>query len=137
MWGAVSVWAVYTYVPVYGRMYGRFAFSYTRISSLSRRFCNTRYDSVTDGMEATIAIYLGTLLRLVDERRLEIYVHPVVPVLNETRSIVKTFNDIMRKRVRAGDGVVGGSCGCVVVSRMRMLVGCGVVWCVVWFGVVR
>ena len=73
---------------------------------------------MTDGMEATIAIYLGTLLRLVNERRLEIYVHPVVPVLNETRSIVKTFNDIMRKRVRAGGGV-GGTCGCVVVWLYR------------------
>ena len=96
---------------------------------------------MTDGMEATIAIYLGTLLRLVDERRLEIYVHPVVPVLNETRSIVKTFNDIMRKRVRAGGG--GGvvwSCGCVVVwlcgcvahedaGGMRCGVVCGVVRC--------
>ena len=25
-------------------------------------------------------------------------------------------------------------CGCVVVSCIRMLVGCGVVWCVVWLG---
>ena len=81
-------------------------------------------------MEATIAIYLGTLLRLVNERRLEIYVHPVVPVLNETRSIVKTFNDIMRKRVRAGGGVGGvvWLCGCVAhkdAGGMRCGVVCG------------
>ena len=43
---------------------------------------------------------MQVLQRVVAERALSIYVHPVPPVLRETRHIVKRFNDLMRHRVR-------------------------------------
>ena len=41
------------------------------------------------------------LQQVVAERDLDVWVHPVPPVLDETRHIVMPFNDLMRRRVRS------------------------------------
>jgi hypothetical protein len=50
----------------------------------------------------TVAVnyYLEVLLQLQQEYEWTIYVHPVAPVLNETRSTVKLFNAILREKVK-------------------------------------
>ena len=51
-----------------------------------------RYDSLAAGVAFTISIYVKVLKALAKERKLKVLVHPVPPVLNETRHIVKLFN---------------------------------------------
>ena len=41
----------------------------------------------------------GVLLELVQQRGFEIFVHPVPPVLNETRHVVMPFNHQLKQRV--------------------------------------
>lgn len=59
-----------------------------------------KYDSVDEAMDVLADIYVGVLTRLVEERDLTAYVHPVPPVLNETRHIVMPFNAVVKKKVR-------------------------------------
>ena len=59
-----------------------------------------KYDSVEEAMHVLASIYLGVLTRLVEAQALTVYVHPVPPVLNETRHIVMPFNAVMRAKVR-------------------------------------
>lgn len=44
-----------------------------------------RYIDVEEGIQTAINIYMEVLLGLVEKRKFKIFVHPVVPVLNETR----------------------------------------------------
>mmetsp|Transcript_38638 Transcript_38638/g.122738 ORF Transcript_38638/g.122738 Transcript_38638/m.122738 type:complete len:340 (-) Transcript_38638:48-1067(-) len=60
-----------------------------------------KYTSVEQGMRATIAIYIKALTDLVGRREMEVFVHPVPPVLKETRHIVMPFNKILRGEVEA------------------------------------
>jgi hypothetical protein len=46
-----------------------------------------------------LLLLLQVLQKVVAERQLEVWVHPVPPVLNETRHIVMPFNELMRQRV--------------------------------------
>ena len=59
-----------------------------------------KYDDVDEAMHVLADVYLGVLTRLLAERSLTIYVHPVPPVLNETRHIVMPFNRVMKEKVR-------------------------------------
>lgn len=59
-----------------------------------------KYDSMEDAMGVLADIYAGVLLDLARNRRFEIFVHPVPSVLNETRHVVKPFNDVLRRTVR-------------------------------------
>jgi len=47
----------------------------------------------------TVDIYIDVLLRLSKDRSFQIFVHPIVPVLNETRHTVKLFNQILQHKV--------------------------------------
>ena len=67
-----------------------------------------KYDSVEEAMDVLADIYVGVLTRLVEERDLTAYVHPVPPVLNETRHIVMPFNAIVKKQVDVAS-LVGAS----------------------------
>ena len=51
-----------------------------------------RYPSLEAGIAYTVKIYIATLKILARERKFKVMVHPVPPVLNETRHIVKAFN---------------------------------------------
>ncbi|CAE7449251.1 Aste57867_8367, partial [Symbiodinium microadriaticum] len=50
------------------------------------------YQSVEEGMEATVAIFKGVLTALIKKKKFKAYIHPILPVLDVTRSIVTTFN---------------------------------------------
>jgi len=58
-----------------------------------------RYPSLEAGVAYTIKIYMEALRTLARERKFRIMVHPVPPVLNETRHIVKIFNAQLKTAV--------------------------------------
>ncbi|EFA78366.1 hypothetical protein PPL_09017 [Heterostelium album PN500] len=60
-----------------------------------------RYNTIEEGMGITIDIYIKALKELVSKYNYKIYIHPVVPVLNETRVLVKTFNKIFKQKIEA------------------------------------
>lgn len=57
-----------------------------------------RYASVEEGICATQAHYLATLTSLAE--RLVCLVHPIVPVLDETRNVVKHYNALLEAAVK-------------------------------------
>jgi len=59
-----------------------------------------RYDDIEEGAEVTIKIYLDRLAKLIKDKNLRIFVHPVNPVIKETRYIVKIFNRVLKKQVQ-------------------------------------
>jgi len=61
------------------------------------------YPDLTAGCTAVVDIYIQVLLRLVDERHFTIFVQPVAPVLNETRTFVTEFNKVLREQVLRHD----------------------------------
>ena len=64
-----------------------------------------RYVSLDEGIAAVVAIYVETLGALVAARPAfkggRAFVHPVIPVLDETRRIVRAFNRQLRAAVEA------------------------------------
>jgi hypothetical protein len=50
-------------------------------------------------MRHTIGIFMEVLADVVDKYEFEAFVHPVVPVLNETRHLVTQYNQLFRQRV--------------------------------------
>ncbi|CAM9515637.1 unnamed protein product [Choristocarpus tenellus] len=60
-----------------------------------------RYETVEQGMEETVSIFIKVAKALVKNRGFRAFIHPVIPVLNETRAIVKTYNRIFRRQVEA------------------------------------
>ena len=61
-----------------------------------------QYDSVEEGMAAVVDLYLQQILDLISRQHFEIFVHPVPPVLNETRHIVRLFMRLLKKKVQVG-----------------------------------
>lgn len=57
-----------------------------------------------DCMRRTITLYLNTLKELRTKKRFRIFVHPVPPVLDETRRIVVMYNGLMAQMIRALNG---------------------------------
>jgi len=55
------------------------------------------YDSIRQGMEATITHFAQVLPNLIKQRKMHITIHPVLPMLSETRSMVATFNEHFRR----------------------------------------
>lgn len=47
-------------------------------------------------MVHTIDIFMDALQQVVDQFHFDAYIHPVVPVLNETRALVIQYNKILR-----------------------------------------
>eukprot|EP00271_Cylindrocystis_brebissonii_P021181 TRINITY_DN7436_c0_g2_i2.p1 TRINITY_DN7436_c0_g2~~TRINITY_DN7436_c0_g2_i2.p1 ORF type:complete len:1069 (-),score=226.64 TRINITY_DN7436_c0_g2_i2:186-3392(-) len=60
-----------------------------------------RYEDWDAGIAATISIYAKILLGLTKERGMEVFVHPIPPVLTETRAMVQRFNRALRRKVEA------------------------------------
>ncbi|KYQ91459.1 hypothetical protein DLAC_08426 [Tieghemostelium lacteum] len=58
-----------------------------------------RYASIEEGMGVTIDIYIKALKDLIKKYQYQCYIHPVVPTLNETRFLVKTFNSILKEKL--------------------------------------
>jgi hypothetical protein len=57
------------------------------------------YKDVEQGVEVVVKIYLEVLQQLIFSRGFELFVHPVPPVLNETRQIVHVFNRVLKQRL--------------------------------------
>ena len=55
------------------------------------------YDSVRQGMETTITHFAQVLPNLLKQRKMRVNIHPVLPMLNETRQMVCTFNEHYRR----------------------------------------
>ncbi|KDO32857.1 hypothetical protein SPRG_02550 [Saprolegnia parasitica CBS 223.65] len=60
-----------------------------------------RYESVDEGMVATMSHFLRVLEALVCTHGFDAYIHPIVPVLDETRHLVRRYNALLRTRVEA------------------------------------
>eukprot|EP00210_Caulerpa_lentillifera_P000869 g840.t1 len=58
-----------------------------------------KYDSQTQAIEKTISIYLEVIEDLIAKRDFTIYVHPVPPVLDVTRLVVKAYNQALKKAI--------------------------------------
>ena len=58
-----------------------------------------RYKDVQEGIETVVAIYVSALVELAKRRRFRVIIHPVPPVLKETREVVKRFNATLKGRV--------------------------------------
>jgi hypothetical protein len=62
-----------------------------------------KYDSVQEGMVQTVEIFMDVLKRLVSQFQFKVYIHPIIPVLNETRSIVTVYNALYHHRITSPD----------------------------------
>eukprot|EP01114_Cavostelium_apophysatum_P020245 TRINITY_DN673_c0_g1_i1.p1 TRINITY_DN673_c0_g1~~TRINITY_DN673_c0_g1_i1.p1 ORF type:complete len:210 (+),score=50.56 TRINITY_DN673_c0_g1_i1:48-677(+) len=58
-----------------------------------------RYKDLDEGAEFSVKIYVDIMLKLAEKRGFTIFVHPIIPVLNETRRVVKIFNAILMQHV--------------------------------------
>ncbi|RLN61331.1 hypothetical protein BBP00_00005462 [Phytophthora kernoviae] len=58
-----------------------------------------KYESIDEGMKYTIGIFMDALTDVVRKYEFEAYIHPVVPVLDETRGMVVQYNKLFQKRV--------------------------------------
>eukprot|EP01132_Coremiostelium_polycephalum_P003811 gene3811-4741_t len=65
-----------------------------------------RYKDIEEGMEVSIDIYIKALKDLISKYKYKIFIHPVVPVLNETRFLVKIFNRLLKQKIMATPGLV-------------------------------
>jgi tetratricopeptide (TPR) repeat protein len=59
-----------------------------------------RYTDLDDGIKKVVDIYMRVLNKVIVQKKIEAYIHPVNPVLNETRSIVMKFNAYLEASVR-------------------------------------
>jgi hypothetical protein len=58
-----------------------------------------RYQDLEEGMKACISIWMEEAGKVCKEKGFRAFIHPVIPVLNETRSIVVKYNRLFRKAV--------------------------------------
>ncbi|XP_070539318.1 uncharacterized protein [Ptychodera flava] len=64
-----------------------------------------KYDSADEGISKVVDIYLKVMKKLKSLYNLKVFVHPVNPVLDLTRSMVKKFNLALEKAVREMPGL--------------------------------
>ncbi|RYH21668.1 hypothetical protein EON65_20300 [archaeon] len=62
------------------------------------------YASVEQGAEATVSIFVKVLQQLMKRKRFTVWIHPVAPVLNETRPIVLAYNVVYRQAINKMKG---------------------------------
>jgi hypothetical protein len=58
-----------------------------------------RYRDLEEGMRACIEIWMEEAGKVCKEKGFRAFIHPVVPVLNETRSIVVKYNRLFKEAV--------------------------------------
>ncbi|KAL4086206.1 hypothetical protein PRIC1_014337 [Phytophthora ramorum] len=58
-----------------------------------------KYESVEEGMQHTIGIFMETLEDVVQKYKFDVHIHPVVPVLDETRPLVIQYNKLFKQCV--------------------------------------
>ncbi len=57
-----------------------------------------KYDSLEQAMTLLVDIYVSVLVKVAKQRRFLLMVHPVPPVLFETREIVQKFNTMLQMK---------------------------------------
>lgn len=62
------------------------------------------YESIEEGMQMTINYFTNIISQLCSRNHLRIFIHPVPPVLNETRPIVTAFNRIYKQSIENMQG---------------------------------
>ena len=62
-----------------------------------------RYKNLEEGMMKCISIFVEVVLKLVKEKGFKVVIHPVIPVLKETRGVVKQYNEIFKEAVAKCD----------------------------------
>lgn len=63
--------------------------------------CEIQYDNDLEAIKTTVRIYLNELKKLMTNNKFEIFVHPVPPVLDVTRPIVKPFVKCLKLEIEA------------------------------------
>jgi len=59
-----------------------------------------RYENVVEAASVAIDIYIQALVELQKTCKFQIFVHPVNSVLNETRVVVRLFNEILARKLK-------------------------------------
>lgn len=59
-----------------------------------------KYDSIEEAIDKVIDIYIEVIKDLYKKYNWSIYIHPVMPVLDITRSLVMLFNSILKNRIK-------------------------------------
>lgn len=60
-----------------------------------------KYDTLEQAMTVLVDIYVDILIRVAKQRHFQLMLHPVPPVLLETRDIVQQFNAMLQGKVRS------------------------------------
>lgn len=55
-----------------------------------------KYSSVQEGMKSTVAIFMKVVTGLIKTKKLDVFLHPVLPMLPETRSLVVAYNALYK-----------------------------------------
>jgi hypothetical protein len=63
------------------------------------------YDTIEEAMTATIQPFIALLKTIQANRKFKIYIHPIPPVLPQTRKIVVLFNHIYQKMIQELQGM--------------------------------
>lgn len=58
-----------------------------------------QYDTDDQAMVATATIYIKVLRQLIADRKFEIFVHPISPVLDVTRPTVSAFMKVLKRMI--------------------------------------
>ena len=58
-----------------------------------------QYASLQEAMSSAVDLYLSLLTDLIKRRGFQLFVHPIPPVLNETRAVVTAFMQILKVKV--------------------------------------
>ncbi|KAK9816213.1 hypothetical protein WJX74_009091 [Apatococcus lobatus] len=58
-----------------------------------------KYDTLEQAMTVLVDIYVDVVIRVAEQRHFHLMLHPVPPVLSETRDIVQQFNAMLEKKV--------------------------------------
>lgn len=72
---------------------------------LLRAVNNCKYDTVEEAIKATVDIYIDFLKEQQEQHGFVTFVHPILPVLNETRSVVLQFNEKLKAGVENCKGL--------------------------------
>ena len=91
-----NFWNVIDTIPPYSDvilLFGEIDCREGLVSSLHK----CRYDSLEEAVEFLVQLYCPIVRELIEKRKLNIIMHPIVPVLDPTRPFVKALNQQMKK----------------------------------------
>ncbi|KAG7394151.1 hypothetical protein PHYBOEH_005584 [Phytophthora boehmeriae] len=94
----VNFWRVISSIPMKARVIFLFGEIDCR-EGILEAVEKCKYESIEEGMKHTIAIFMDTLAAVVEKYEFEACIHPVVPVLDETRGMVVQYNKLFQKQV--------------------------------------